>query len=134
MNSDNRCPNCRSTYNPDHYRIVNAPETYFPHEDLKPREDEDSGGDESSANRSDNGRPQRTDDHPLLCEDSELVQELRNIRIVQRNLVYLGGVPADEVDETLLKSAEMFGRYGELLKVVKNSNTATGNRMSSVGL
>lgn len=61
MNSDNRCPNCRSTYNPDHYRIVNAPETYFPHEDLKPREDEDSGGDESSANRSDNGRPQRTD-------------------------------------------------------------------------
>ena len=134
VNSDNRCPNCRSTYNPDHYRIVNAPDTYYYHEDVKTREDEDSIRDESSTNRSDNGQPQRTKGHSLSSEDSELVQELQDIRIVQRNLVYLVGLPANEVDEKLLKSTEMFGRYGELLKVVKNSNTATANHMSSVGL
>ena len=134
MNSDNRCPNCRSTYNPDRYRIVNAIEMYLCHEIIKNREDEDSSGDEKATDQSDDEQHRKTTDHISSCEDMELVQKLKSTRIVQRNLVYLVGVPIDEANESFLKSPDMFGRYGELLKVVKNSNAVAGNRMSSVGL
>lgn len=134
VNSDNRCPNCRNSYNPDHYRIVNVPETYCYRENVKTREDEDDDGDDSSVNRNNIGQTRKGSDHTLSCEDSEFIQTLRTTRIVQRNLVYLVGMPSDEVDEAVLKSDKMFGRYGELQKVVKNSNTVPGGHMSSVGL
>ena len=134
VNSDNRCPNCRNSYNPDHYRIVNVPETYCYRENVKTREDEDDDGDDSSVNRNNIGQTRKGSDHALSCEDSEFIQTLRTTRIVQRNLVYLVGMPSDEVDEAVLKSDKMFGRYGELQKVVKNSNTVAGGHMSSVGL
>lgn len=66
--------------------------------------------------------------------ETEETRYLQSLRIVQRNLVYLIGMPANEANEELLKSDTMFGRYGTLLKVVKSASSASTSRMSSVGL
>ena len=48
-----------------------------------------------------------------------------NIRILQRNLVYLVGMPIDEADSTYLMSPQMFGKYGEVLKVVQSGSAVS---------
>lgn len=49
-------------------------------------------------------------------------RHLTNIRVVQRNLVYLIGLPLSFADETRLKSKECFGQYGRIIKVVVNKS------------
>ncbi|XP_044473449.1 uncharacterized protein LOC123201912 isoform X3 [Mangifera indica] len=50
---------------------------------------------------------------------------LSNVRVIQRNLVYIIGLPLNLADEELLKGREYFGQYGKVLKV-SISRTATG--------
>jgi CCR4-NOT transcription complex subunit 4 len=53
-------------------------------------------------------------------------RHLHNYRVVQRNLVYVIGVPGSVSSEETLKRAEYFGQYGRISKIVihKNSNSA----------
>lgn len=53
-------------------------------------------------------------------------RHLHNYRVVQRNLVYVIGVPGSISSEEILKKAEYFGQYGKIVKTVihKNSNSA----------
>lgn len=53
-------------------------------------------------------------------------RHLHNYRVVQRNLVYVIGVPGSISSEEILKRAEYFGQYGKIVKTVihKNSNSA----------
>jgi CCR4-NOT transcription complex subunit 4 len=50
---------------------------------------------------------------------------LTSVRVVQRNLVYIVGLPLNLADEDLLQRKEYFGQYGKVLKV-SMSRTATG--------
>ncbi|KAJ0088872.1 hypothetical protein Patl1_32025 [Pistacia atlantica] len=56
---------------------------------------------------------------------SEGRMHLSNVRVIQRNLVYIIGLPLNLADEELLQRMEYFGQYGKVLKV-SISRTATG--------
>lgn len=51
-------------------------------------------------------------------------KHLHNYRVVQRNLVYVIGMPSNTASEETVRSANYFGQYGKITKTVihKNSN------------
>lgn len=49
-------------------------------------------------------------------------RNLHNYRVVQRNLVYVIGLPANLSSEEALKRADYFGQYGKIGKVVVHKN------------
>uniref|UniRef100_A0A7N0TD95 CCR4-NOT transcription complex subunit 4 n=1 Tax=Kalanchoe fedtschenkoi TaxID=63787 RepID=A0A7N0TD95_KALFE len=59
------------------------------------------------------------------AKPSEGRKQLSSVRVVQRNLVYVVGLPLNLGDEDLLQHKEYFGRYGKVLKV-SLSRTTTG--------
>lgn len=44
-------------------------------------------------------------------------RDLSNMRVVQRNLVYVTGLPAGLDSEEVLRKPENFGQYGKIYKV-----------------
>lgn len=61
----------------------------------------------------------------LKPKSSDGRKHLTDVRVIQRNLVYIIGLPLHLADEDLLQRREYFGRYGKVLKV-SISRTATG--------
>ncbi|GAB4859252.1 hypothetical protein Ancab_010711 [Ancistrocladus abbreviatus] len=57
---------------------------------------------------------------------SEGRKQLSSVRVIQRNLVYIVGLPLNLADEDLLQRKEYFGQYGKVLKV-SLSRTSAGN-------
>ena len=53
---------------------------------------------------------------------SEKIQYLQNIRIIQKNLVYIIGLAPSLANESLLRSYSFFGKYGKIKKIILNSN------------
>lgn len=51
-------------------------------------------------------------------------KHLANVRVVQRNLVFVVGLSARLADTEVLKKHEYFGKYGKLHKVVINQSTS----------
>jgi len=49
-------------------------------------------------------------------------RSLQNVRVIQRNLVYVIGLPLSIASEEDLRRGEYFGQYGRILKVVVNHN------------
>ena len=47
-------------------------------------------------------------------------RNLSNVRVVQRNLVYVTNVPLSIAREDLLRRLEYFGQYGRISKIVVN--------------
>ncbi|KAK8544962.1 hypothetical protein V6N12_025821 [Hibiscus sabdariffa] len=58
-------------------------------------------------------------------KSSEGRKQLSSVRVIQRNLVYIVGLPLNLADEDLLQCREYFGQYGKVLKV-SLSRTAAG--------
>lgn len=59
----------------------------------------------------------------LLVLQVEMRRHLANVRVVQKNLVYVIGLPhRTAADEGILRRHEYFGKYGKILKVVINRN------------
>ena len=54
-------------------------------------------------------------------------KHLHNYRVVQRNLVYIIGVPASIASEETLRKAEYFGQYGRINKVVVHRNHSSSH-------
>ncbi|KAJ8768847.1 hypothetical protein K2173_023751 [Erythroxylum novogranatense] len=55
---------------------------------------------------------------------SEGRKQLSSVRVIQRNLVYIVGLPLNLADEDLLQRREYFGQYGKVLKVSMSRTTA----------
>ncbi|KAE8678931.1 hypothetical protein F3Y22_tig00111402pilonHSYRG00490 [Hibiscus syriacus] len=58
-------------------------------------------------------------------KSSEGRKQLSTVRVIQRNLVYIVGLPLNLADEDILQRREYFGQYGKVLKV-SLSRTAAG--------
>ncbi|WVZ01559.1 hypothetical protein V8G54_027628 [Vigna mungo] len=58
-------------------------------------------------------------------KSSEARKQLSSVRVIQRNLVYIVGLPLNLADDDLLQKREYFGQYGKVLKV-SMSRTASG--------
>ncbi|KAJ8754227.1 hypothetical protein K2173_002127 [Erythroxylum novogranatense] len=101
---EGRCPACRTPY--DEKRIVQAAANC---ERLM-----------AELNLGKKSKPQK-----VKPKTSEGRIHLTNVRVIQRNLVYVIGLPLDLADEALLQQKEYFGQYGKVMKV-SISRTSTG--------
>ena len=57
--------------------------------------------------------------------------QMAEIRVRQKNLVYVVGLPVKELDEPALKSNKWFGRFGKIKKVYCNKKTMHAVRTGS---
>jgi hypothetical protein len=64
-------------------------------------------------------------------QESTNRKQLANVRVVQKNLVYVLGLPLKLATEEILKSQDYFGQYGKISKVVVNKRTPTSHANSS---
>ncbi|XP_022731480.1 uncharacterized protein LOC111285993 isoform X2 [Durio zibethinus] len=102
--TEGRCPACRSAY--DKERIV---------------------GMAANCERlvSEINLERKTKSQKAKMKSSEGRKQLSSVRVIQRNLVYIVGLPLNLADEDLLQRREYFGQYGKVLKV-SMSRTAAG--------
>jgi CCR4-NOT transcription complex subunit 4 len=52
----------------------------------------------------------------------EKIKKLSTLRVIQKTLVYVIGIAPEVASEDILKQPEYFGQYGDLQKVVINTN------------
>ncbi|XP_009131954.2 agglutinin-like protein 5 isoform X1 [Brassica rapa] len=100
---EGRCPACRTPY--DKEKIVGM------------TVDCDSLAFETNMERK---KTQKSKSKP-----SDGRKQLTSVRVIQRNLVYIVGLPLNLADEDLLYHKEYFGQYGKVLKV-SMSRTSSG--------
>ncbi|XP_071722610.1 uncharacterized protein [Rutidosis leptorrhynchoides] len=100
--TEGRCPACRSAY--DKQKIVGTAANC-----------ERLVAEMSWERKKSKAKPKSTDGR----------KQLSTVRVIQRNLVYIVGLPLDLADEDLLQHREYFGQYGKVLKV-SMSRTAAG--------
>ncbi|XP_017604034.1 uncharacterized protein LOC108450777 isoform X6 [Gossypium arboreum] len=102
--TEGRCPACRSAY--DKERIV---------------------GTAAKCERmvAEINMERKMKSHKAKTKSSEGRKQLSSVRVIQRNLVYIVGLPLNLADEDLLQRRDYFGQYGKVLKV-SMSRTAAG--------
>ncbi|KAE9231503.1 hypothetical protein PF004_g10195 [Phytophthora fragariae] len=64
--------------------------------------------------------------HPTVNRKS-----LQNVRVMQRNLVYVIGLPVHFAEEEILRSNECFGQYGKIVKAVVNKSHLNTDRQNA---
>ncbi|KAG4385337.1 hypothetical protein GLYMA_12G073200v4 [Glycine max] len=102
--TEGRCPACRSPY--DKEKIV---------------------GTAANCERLVNGinMEKKMKTQKAKSKSSDGRKQLSSVRVIQRNLVYIVGLPLNLADEDLLQRREYFAQYGKVLKV-SMSRTAAG--------
>ncbi|ONK67852.1 uncharacterized protein A4U43_C05F4450 [Asparagus officinalis] len=105
--SDGRCPACRTTY--DKQRIVGMSAN------CKRMVAEISAEKKQKPQKAKNKSSSAIEDR----------KHLSSVRVVQRNLVYIMGMPSNLADESVLERKEYFGQYGKVLKVSVSRQAGT---------
>ncbi|KAJ1688685.1 hypothetical protein LUZ63_012840 [Rhynchospora breviuscula] len=95
--TEGRCPACRTAYDKD--RIVKMAANC---ERMV-----------AEINAEKKQKPQKV--KPKTSADAR--KHLSSVRVIQRNLVYIIGLPNNLMDESLLERREYFGQYGKVMKV-----------------
>ncbi|KAJ3680858.1 hypothetical protein LUZ60_015347 [Juncus effusus] len=96
--TEGRCPACRTRYDKD--RIV------------KMAANAEKMVAEFAAEKKQ--KPQKT---KAKSTSIDARNHLSSVRVIQRNLVYIIGLPNNLMDESLLERREYFGQYGKVMKV-----------------
>ena len=65
---------------------------------------------------------------------SENRKHLANVRVVQKNLVFVVGLSPRLSEADVLRKQEYFGRFGKIHKVVINTSTAYAGNQNQVRL
>ncbi|KAI8929136.1 RING/Ubox like zinc-binding domain-containing protein [Entophlyctis helioformis] len=65
-------------------------------------------------------------------QDLAARKQLANVRVVQKNLVYVLGLPPKLQNEETLRSHDYFGQYGKITKVVVNRRSNLGGVQQAV--
>ncbi|MFQ6619569.1 hypothetical protein Gotur_000516 [Gossypium turneri] len=105
--TEGRCPACRSAY--DKERIVGTAAKFV----------------SISRMVAEINMERKMKSHKAKTKSSEGRKQLSSVRVIQRNLVYIVGLPLNLADEDLLQRRDYFGQYGKVLKV-SMSRTAAG--------
>jgi CCR4-NOT transcription complex subunit 4 len=58
-------------------------------------------------------------------------KSLQNVRVMQRNLVYVIGLPVPFAEEDVLRSNECFGQYEKIVKAVVNKSHLSADRANA---
>ncbi|MCD7469146.1 hypothetical protein HAX54_007983 [Datura stramonium] len=103
-NTEGRCPACRTPYNKE--KIVGMA----------------AKCDKVVADMS---TEKRSSSRKGKSKTADSRKQLSSVRVIQRNLVYIVGLPLSLADEDLLQRKEYFSQYGKVMKV-SISRTASG--------
>jgi len=98
-----KCPACRTPYDPDNYQSREVEQV-------------------ASSRKQKRKEKQEAKKQGARGDIAPSKKELNNVRVIQRNLVYMIGIPPSLAREDLLRRREFFGQYGKILKVVANRN------------
>ena len=112
-NLNGLCPACRTPYaeDPHAFSAVNADEIKAKNKERKMKEKQDKLNTPGAKTTGRTGSSQVVDRRML-----------HNYRVVQRNLVYVIGIPSNACSEETLKRPEYFGQYGKIVKIVIHKN------------
>ena len=108
-----KCPACRTPYD----------KSNFVYREVKKKTKDKRNGTKLSNNNntlSKSSKPRKSH------QSSKSHEHLKNVRVIQRNLVYVIGLAANCASETVLRQHRFFGQYGTVVKVVIN-RTYLGN-------
>ncbi|ORM39808.1 CCR4-NOT transcription complex subunit 4 [Babesia sp. Xinjiang] len=104
----NKCPACRRDYEEENmtYNPVHRSQSSTRTQNTKKKREQ---GEKEATTREENGSPKtRNNDN------------LKDMRVIQRNLVYVVGIPAKLAKKEILKQHEYFGQYGKIQHMVIN--------------
>lgn len=65
---------------------------------------------------------------------SDEVRDMQAARVIQKNLVYVIGLPIEASSESIIRRQDMFGQYGHLNKIVVNSRNPICDKSSTCGV
>ncbi|KAM0679168.1 hypothetical protein BDAP_000034 [Binucleata daphniae] len=68
----------------------------------------------------------------IVTDDLFDRSSLLNLRVIQKNLVYVIGIPHKYADDDLLKKHEFFGQFGQIRKFVLNKRSSNLETTASV--
>ncbi|UKK00248.2 RING-type E3 ubiquitin transferase [Theileria orientalis] len=123
----NKCPACRQDYEESNFKYkTKTPTSTRTLQTKKKRESKDSLSKDSLNDSSKDSGKDEPKDPKDLKEDQ--VESLKDVRVIQRNLVYVVGIPLKLAKKEILKKYEYFGQYGKIQHIVVNkSNTYSSN-------
>lgn len=99
---------------------------------MKERDEEKPKAEEK--NREESRKSIGTEVYPRKGIEPQDSRDLQTIRVIQKNLVYVIGLPIEAADETNLRRQEMFGQYGHLNKIVVNVKNPVGDKSNTCGV
>lgn len=108
--TEGRCPACRTPY--DRERIVATTVTCDRLTDVNDKKQKSS---------------------KAKAKVAEGRKNLSNVRVIQRNLVYVVGVPGTLADEETLEGKDYFGQYGKILKISVSKSSGHTSQHSTMG-
>jgi len=125
-NVNGLCPACRSQYSsdPHAFSVAEAPSKKEKKKKDKDKKEKDKG--ERLDNRYSASAGAAKSAPGLGAPPISDRRHLHNYRVIQRNLVYVIGLPSGTGSEDTLRRAEYFGQYGRIAKVVvhKSQNSS----------
>jgi hypothetical protein len=94
-----RCPACRQSYKsgPENYKINHTEEVV-------------------------RLQPKKLKEQKKIQVDSNARKQLANVRVIQRNLVYITNLALSAAKEETLRKNEYFGKFGKIIKTIVNRN------------
>ncbi|XP_016436263.2 uncharacterized protein LOC107762420 [Nicotiana tabacum] len=99
--SEGRCPACRTTYEKE--KVVKM---------------------QANIERAGNNNVHRKSKQPKAKpKTNEVKKDLTNVRVIQRKMAYVIGLPLSLADEDLLQRKEYFGQYGKVTKISLSRTT-----------
>jgi len=117
---EGRCPACRTPYDKD--RIVKMAATCERTVAEKNAE---------KKHKTQKVKPKAVAAAAATTSSIEAKKHLAGVRVIQRNLVYIVGLPAHLCHESVLERREYFGQYGKVLKVSVSRPTGPPSQQAS---
>ncbi|KAG2585155.1 hypothetical protein PVAP13_6KG374900 [Panicum virgatum] len=121
--TEGRCPACRTRYDKD--RIVKMTATC---ERMAPEKNAEK------KHKTQKAKPKAAAPIAAAAATTSTVEakkHLASVRVIQRNLVYIIGLPVHLCNESVLERREYFGQYGKVLKVSVSRLTGPPSKQAS---
>jgi CCR4-NOT transcription complex subunit 4 len=130
-NLNGLCPACRSPYNADPhafmYSAADRDDVLRKQKERRIKERQEKKTGSAGVNVAE----QRGSLVRLALQQTDR-RHLHNYRVIQRNLVYVIGVPVAATTEEILRRPEYFGQYGKIGKIVVHGNRSITHATVSV--
>ncbi|CAO2207350.1 unnamed protein product [Urochloa humidicola] len=117
--TEGRCPACRTPYDKD--RIVNMATTC----------ERTVAKNAEKKHKTQKVKPKAAAPAATTTSTIEAKKHLIGVRVIQKNLVYIIGLPAHLCNESVLERREYFGQYGKVLKVSVSRPTGPPQQASA---